>query len=59
MNKEKKRNITIIGSGLAGCFLAVLLAQRGYKVDIYERLSRNDICDVASKRSYNIVLFGY
>lgn len=55
----KKKRIIIIGSGLAGSFLAVLLAQKGYKVDLYERLSKSEICDAASKRSYNIVLFGY
>lgn len=55
----KKNSVTIIGSGLAGSFLAVLLAQRGFKVTIYERLSKKDICQAASKRSINIVLFGY
>lgn len=40
MKNKKTNTITIIGSGLAGCFLAVLLAQKGFKVDIYERLSK-------------------
>jgi len=56
---QTKQKITIIGSGLAGCFLAVLLVRRGYRVDIYEKLDKKDISDIASKRSYNIVLFGY
>lgn len=59
MASKEKNKITIIGSGLAGSFLAVLLAQKGYRIEIYERLSRDDICDTASKRSYNIVLFGH
>lgn len=59
MNKIKQDKITIIGSGLAGSFLAVVLAQKGYRVELFEKFSREDICDVASKRSYNIVLFGY
>jgi kynurenine 3-monooxygenase len=59
MKIPEKKSTTIIGSGLAGSFLAVLLARRGYQVTIYEKLSRNEICDIASKRSYNIVLFGY
>jgi kynurenine 3-monooxygenase len=59
MEKQTQGKITIIGSGLAGSFLAVLLAKRGYQVDIYERLDKKDICDISSKRSYNIVLFGY
>ena len=59
MNTSPKKSIALIGSGLAGSFLAVLLAKRGYKVDIYERLAKKEIYDTASKRSYNIVLFGY
>lgn len=59
MIDPKKTAITIIGSGLAGTFLAVLLAQRGYNLNLYERLSQEEICDVASKRSYNIILYGY
>ena len=59
MDKKKNSKITIIGGGLAGSFLAVLLAQKGYKVDLYEKFSKKEICNAASKRSYNIVLFGY
>lgn len=55
----EKNKITIIGSGLAGSFLAVLLAKKGYSVTLYERLSQEEIRDAAAKRSYNIVLFGY
>lgn len=55
----KNVNVTIIGCGLAGCFLAVLLANRGIQVNIYEKFSKEDIYDSASKRSYNIVLFGF
>lgn len=56
MDKKSKqtKTITIIGSGLAGSFLAILLANRGYKVEIYEKLSQIEICDANSKRSYNI-----
>jgi kynurenine 3-monooxygenase len=56
---NRKNKITIIGTGLAGSFLAVILARKGFTVEIYERLEKKDICDLASKRSYNIVLFGY
>lgn len=55
----QKNTITIIGSGLAGSFLAVLLAKRGYKVDIYEKLTKKEICDTNSKRSYNITFRNY
>jgi 2-polyprenyl-6-methoxyphenol hydroxylase-like FAD-dependent oxidoreductase len=30
-----KENVVVIGSGMAGCFIALLLAKKGYKVDIY------------------------
>ncbi len=56
---NSKNKITIIGTGLAGSFLAVLFARKGFTVEIFERLDKKDICDTASKRSYNIVLFGY
>ena len=44
MNNHKNK-ITIIGTGLAGSFLAVLLARKGFTVEIYERLEEKDICD--------------
>lgn len=34
-------NVTIVGAGLAGSFMAILLGQRGFNVDIYER--RDDL----------------
>src|SRR6266702_4723245 len=59
MENSSKKTITIIGAGLGGCFLALLLARRGYQVKLYERLPKKDICDTASKRSYNITIYGY
>lgn len=56
---KNKSKITIIGSGLAGGFLATLLVNRGYKVELYEKLSREEICDTNTKRSYNITFLGY
>lgn len=55
----KNNSVTIIGSGLAGSFLAVLLSQRGFNVDIYEKLTAQEISSAASKRSYNLTLYGY
>lgn len=48
--------VTIIGSGLAGCLLAIYLAKRGYRVDIYE--SRPDIRDLPIDygRSINLAM---
>lgn len=59
MANPQDHRIAIIGAGLAGCFLAILLAKRGYHVDIYERYSQNELCSNASKKSYNLVLYGF
>jgi kynurenine 3-monooxygenase len=54
MNKKDK--IVIIGAGLCGSLLALRLAQRGYKVDVFE--SRPDLrsTDISAGRSINLSL---
>ncbi|MCL7754721.1 NAD(P)/FAD-dependent oxidoreductase [Polaribacter sp. Z022] len=54
MNKQDK--ILIIGSGLCGSLLALRLAQRGYKVEVFE--SRPDLrkVDISAGRSINLAL---
>lgn len=54
MNKKDK--ILIIGAGLCGSLLALRLAQRGYKVAVYE--SRPDLrtTDISAGRSINLAL---
>ena len=54
MNKEN--TIVIIGAGLCGSLLALRLAQRGYKVEIYE--ARPDLrkTDISAGRSINLAL---
>ena len=37
MPQKSSDKITIIGGGLAGCFFATLLANRGYKVELFEK----------------------
>ncbi|HWY79082.1 MAG TPA: NAD(P)/FAD-dependent oxidoreductase [Candidatus Sulfotelmatobacter sp.] len=59
MHNKQAKTITIIGSGIAGSFLSLLLAKRGYKVIVYEKLSQDEICDIAAKRSYNITILTY
>ncbi|MFD0993007.1 FAD-dependent oxidoreductase [Tenacibaculum geojense] len=51
-----KDNILIIGAGLCGSLLALRLAQRGYKVTVYE--SRPDLrkVDISAGRSINLAL---
>ena len=54
MNKKDK--ILIIGAGLCGSLLALRLAQRGYKVEVYE--SRPDLrtTNISAGRSINLAL---
>lgn len=52
-----KEKIVIIGSGMAGCFIALLLAKKGYKVDIYEQGSDVRKNRQGSGRSFNITLY--
>jgi len=60
MKKDQQQTITIIGAGLGGCFLALLFAKRGYKVNIYERSSEKEIMDTyTTARSYNLTLYDY
>lgn len=54
-----KTKITIIGAGLSGCFMAILLAKRGYSVDIYEKYSRSQIINKSSDRSFNLTFYKY
>ena len=53
---NKKENILIVGAGLCGSLLALRLAQRGYKVEVYE--SRPDLrtTDISAGRSINLAL---
>ncbi|MDG1039317.1 MAG: NAD(P)/FAD-dependent oxidoreductase [Polaribacter sp.] len=54
MNKQE--NILIVGAGLCGSLLALRLAQRGFKVEVYE--SRPDLrtTDISAGRSINLSL---
>lgn len=51
-----KKKITIIGAGLAGSLLAVILAKRGFKVDVFERRPdmRKEV--ISAGRSINLAL---
>lgn len=52
----ERDNILIIGAGLCGSLLALRLAQRGYRVTVYE--SRPDLrkVDISAGRSINLAL---
>ena len=53
---NKKDRVLIIGAGLCGSLLSLRLAQRGYKVEVYE--SRPDLrtVDISAGRSINLAL---
>jgi kynurenine 3-monooxygenase len=51
-----RRELTLIGAGLAGSLLAVLLSQRGWKVEVYERRGDPRIKGYESGRSINLAL---
>jgi len=51
-----RENITIIGAGLAGSLLAIYLAKRGMRVDVYEARGDMRLEEVAAGRSINLAL---
>ena len=51
-----ERHLTIVGAGLAGALLATLLAQRGFKVEVFERRGDPRIDGYAGGRSINLAL---
>ena len=55
MNHESKK-ITLIGAGLNGPLLAILLAQRGFAVEIYERRPDMRNVRVSAGRSINLAI---
>ncbi len=50
------KSITIVGAGLAGALLATLLAQRGWRVDVYEKRGDPRVRGYAGGRSINLAL---
>jgi len=51
-----ERHIAIIGAGLAGSLLAILLARRGWNVDVYEKRGDPRIRGYQGGRSINLAL---
>ncbi len=50
------RHFTLVGAGLAGALLATLLAQRGFKVEVFECRGDPRIDGYAGGRSINLAL---
>jgi kynurenine 3-monooxygenase len=53
---DSDRDITICGAGLAGSLLAILLAQRGFRVRMFERLGDLRRETIPAGRSINLAL---
>jgi kynurenine 3-monooxygenase len=53
---QSKNNIAIIGAGLAGSLLAIYLAKKGFKVDVYERRPDMRKHEIGGGRSINLAL---
>jgi kynurenine 3-monooxygenase len=49
-------NVTVIGAGLAGSLLAIYLAKRGIKVNVFEARGDMRLEEVAAGRSINLAL---
>jgi kynurenine 3-monooxygenase len=56
IKQKSQQSITLIGAGLVGSLLAVLLAKRGFKVEIYERRSDMRLNNISAGRSINLAL---
>lgn len=56
MMSNKPHNVIVIGAGLAGCLLAMYLAQRGHKVRVYERRPDPRAKGYIGGRSINLAL---
>src|SRR5579859_2967131 len=54
--KLSERNVAIVGAGLAGTLMAMYLARRGWRVDIYERRTDPRLTRIHSGRSINMTL---
>lgn len=55
-SNSNKDSIVIIGAGLCGSLLALRLAQRGYKVRLYERRPDMRMIKMSAGRSINLAL---
>ncbi|MDE2091847.1 MAG: FAD-dependent monooxygenase [Gammaproteobacteria bacterium] len=53
---QTKKQITLIGAGLAGSLLAIFLARRGFQVTVYERQPDMRHHEIPAGRSINLAL---
>ena len=56
MKNRSNKKVVIVGAGLVGSLLGVMLGQRGYHIDLFERRSDGRKVDGDSGRSINLAL---
>ncbi len=54
--RDSDRRVSIVGAGLAGSLLAILLARKGWKVELFERFADPRRSTVPAGRSINLAL---
>lgn len=54
--RESAGHVAIAGAGLVGSLLSILLAKRGYNVDVYERRPDMRRANISAGRSINLAL---
>ncbi len=53
---SKKQTIHVLGSGLVGSLLSIILAQKGFQVELYEARPDMRRADISGGRSINLVV---
>jgi kynurenine 3-monooxygenase len=56
LNAPPEHRVTIIGAGMAGTLLAILLAKRGYAIELFERNPDPRRGGAPAGRSVNLAL---
>ena len=55
-NNKRDEPVIVLGAGLSGSLMGCFLAQRGYKVEIYERNDDMRKVEMSAGRSINLAL---
>lgn len=56
MNDSKRADITLVGAGLVGSLLAIILARKGFSVEIFERRADMRKHEISAGRSINLAI---
>lgn len=56
MTEPENDKIALVGAGLVGSLLAIFLARRGFKIDIYERRPDMRVEEISAGRSINLAI---